>query len=132
MVKVAEPLGSSWRRKFILGGLFVVLVPAVGIALYIMAVLGFAYSDGERSGILQKFSRKGWICKTYEGEVAMSYTPGLAPTLWNFSVRDPSLATKINEALGRRVVVHYTEHRGVPTDCWGETNYYIDSIRVVE
>jgi hypothetical protein len=132
MAKVVDPRGGSFRRKFILGALFVVLVPALGIVLYIMAVLNLSYSDGERSGIMQKFSRKGWICKTYEGELAMSYTPGLAPTLWEFSVRDPALATKINEALGKRVVVHYTEHRGVPTDCWGETNYYIDSVRVVE
>jgi hypothetical protein len=107
-------------------------VPLVGCALYVLTVLNVSYSDGERSGIMQKFSRKGWICKTHEGELAMSYTPGLAPTLWDFSVRDPALAVKINEALGRRVVVHYTEHRGVPTDCFGETNYYVDSVRVVE
>jgi hypothetical protein len=132
MAQVVSEPRSSFRRKFVLGALFVVLVPLIGCALYILTVLNLSYSDGERSGIVQKFSRKGWVCKTYEGELAMSYTPGLAPTLWNFSVREPALATKINDALGRRVVVHYTEHRGVPTDCFGETNYYVDSVRVVE
>jgi hypothetical protein len=119
------------RRKFILGGIVIVLIPIVGFILYTFVALSWTYSDGDRSGILQKFSRKGWICKTYEGELAMSYTPGLAPVLWNFSVREEAVANKIKEAEGKRVVLHYNEHRGIPTECFGETTYFVDSVRVV-
>jgi len=107
----------------------VLLVVGVCV-LYTFASLSWSYSDGERSGVLQKFSRKGWLCKTFEGELAVSYTPGLAPVLWQFSVRDPAIAAKINDALGKKVVLHYNEHRGVPTECFGETSYYVDGVRV--
>jgi hypothetical protein len=120
------------RKKFILGGTTLVVVPLVIFVLYALVALKWSYSDGDRSGILQKFSRKGWICKTYEGELAMSYTPGMAPVLWNFTVRDDAVAAKVNEALGKRVVLHYNEHRGVPSDCFGETQYYVDGVRLVE
>jgi hypothetical protein len=118
--------------KFILGGASLVAVGILGIVLYTFAALNMSYSDGDRAGILQKFSRKGWICKTYEGELAISYTPGIAPVLWYFSVRDEAVAAKIRDAQGKRVVLHYDEHRGIPTDCFGETQYYVDEVRVVE
>jgi hypothetical protein len=124
--------GLSGRRRFVLGGLSLVVVGIAAVVLYTLATLHIVYSDGDRSGILQKFSRKGWVCKTYEGELAMSYTPGMAPVLWNFSVRDETVAEKIREAQGKRVVLHYNEHRGVPTDCFGETQYYVDGVRIVE
>jgi hypothetical protein len=119
------------RRKLILGGSMIVLLPLLGFLAYTFFTLKWAYSEGDRAGILQKFSRKGWICKTYEGELAVSYTPGMAPVIWNFTVRDESVATKIKDAEGKRVVVHYNEHRGVPTDCFGETQYYVDDVRVM-
>lgn len=110
----------------------VLLAPIILMALYTAFVLKWAYSDGDRSGYLQKFSRKGWVCKTYEGELAMTSVPGVAPTIWTFSVPDRIVATKLNAALGRKVVLHYTEHRGVPTQCFATTNYYVDSVRVLE
>lgn len=118
------------RIKLALGGLLVA-VPAV-FALYVWAVLSWSYSAGERAGILQKFSRKGWICKTYEGELAMFVIPGIAPTIWLFTVRGESTARDINAALGKRVVLHYEEHRGIPTTCFGDTSYFVKSVRVVE
>jgi len=123
--------GSNARKKFILGGTTLVVLPIVGFIVYSYIAINVSYSDGDRSGILQKFSRKGWICKTYEGELAMSYAPGLAPTVWDFSVRDDAVAAKVNEALGKKVVLHYTEHRGVPTECFGETPYFVDDVRLV-
>ena len=123
---------TSGRTKFLLGGITLVAVGIAAIVLYTLVTLSVSYSDGDRAGILQKFSRKGWICKTYEGELAMSYTPGMAPVLWYFSVRDDAVAAKIKDAQGKRVVVHYNEHRGVPTDCFGETQYYVDDVRVIE
>ena len=118
--------------RFVLGGTVLVLLGAIAFAGYTFASLKMSYSDGERSGILQKFSRKGWLCKTYEGEIAMSYAPGLAPTLWAFTVRDADVATQVNQALGRKVVLHYTEHKGIPSECFGETNYFVDGVRSID
>jgi len=120
------------RTKFVLGGISIIAFGIVVVVLYTMATLSLSYSDGERAGVLQKFSRKGWICKTHEGELAVSYTPGMAPVLWFFSVRDDAVAAKIKEVQGKRVVLHYDEHRGVPSDCFGETQYYVDGVRVIE
>ena len=130
---VASPSSrTSAKTKFILGGATIVAVLILGVVLYTMATLSIEYSDGDRAGVLQKFSRKGWICKTYEGELAVSYTPGMAPVLWNFSVRDEAVAEKIRQSQGKRVVLHYGEHRGVPTDCFGESQYYVDGVREIE
>ena len=134
---MAEPPAGSApatprRRRWPLIVLGLVGLPFLAFTLYSAAVLGVSYSDGDRSGVLQKFSRKGWLCKTYEGELAQSVVAGVAPTVWHFSVRDATLAGKMNAALGKRVVLHYEEHRGVPTNCFGETNYFVDSVRVLE
>ena len=100
-------------------------------ALYIWAALTWSYSVGERAGWVQKFSHKGWICKTYEGELALYVVAGVAPEIWHFSVRDPALARQLATVVGQRVQLHYTEHRGVPTECFGETGYYVDRINTI-
>lgn len=116
------------RWKLILAGILV--VPILLGALYTALVLNWSYSDGDRSGSLYKFSRKGWLCKTWEGE--LNITPGAAsPTIWAFTVRDESVAKQINQVLGSRVVLHYSEHVGVPTSCFGDTRYFVDAVRVV-
>jgi len=111
--------------------ILVVLAPIVLGALYLWTALTWTYSDGDRAGILQKFSRKGWVCKTWEGELAIYIVPGVAPTIWNFTVRDDTLVPKLNEGLGKRVVLHYKEHRGVP-HCFGDTMNYVNGIRLQE
>jgi hypothetical protein len=88
--------------------------------------LQWSYSDGERVGVLQKLSRKGWICKTYEGELALYVVSGMAPQIWSFSVRDAAVADQLNKLSGKRVRLHYTEHRGVPSNCFGDTGYFVD------
>lgn len=90
--------------------------------------LNWSYSEGDRGGVLQKFSRKGWICKTYEGELALYIVGGVAPEIWNFSVRDPEVARQLASHVGERVQLHYTEHRGIPTSCFGETGYFVDRV----
>jgi hypothetical protein len=120
----------SGRGRSILTVLLLVVLLLFG--LYLWIILSWAYSEGERAGILQKFSIKGWICKTYEGELAISIVPGVTPIIWYFSVRDESLAPRINAALGKRVVLHYREHRGLPTTCFGETSYFVTGVRVAE
>jgi hypothetical protein len=113
--------------------LIVLLLGAVlALGLYVWTVLSWPYSEGERAGILQKFSSKGWVCKTHEGELAISIVPGVTPVIWNFSVRDASVIPQINAALGKRVVLHYREHRGLPTSCFGETSYFVTGVRVAE
>ena len=111
--------GWSRKTKLILFG--IVLLPVLLFTLYSLLVLNWSYSDGWRSGVLQKFSRKGWVCKTWEGELAMSTVPGVAPTIWTFSVRDESVVQKMTDAVGDRVDLHYTEHRGIPSDCFAST-----------
>ena len=99
-----------------------------GFGLYAEFTVHWSYSDGERVGILQKMSREGWICKTHEGELALYIVSGVAPQLWNFTVRDDEIVQQLNSRLGQRVRLHYTEHRGVPTGCFGNTEYYVDQV----
>jgi hypothetical protein len=123
------------RRRFGRWKLFVIaliIVPAIVFALWTWVALGWAYSDGERVGWVQKFSRKGWLCKTWEGELAMSNVPGSAPQLFTFTVRDDAIAQQINNAAGKRVALHYEQHIGVPTSCFGETEYFVKHVRIVE
>jgi len=101
------------------------------VVLYTLFMLWWSYSEGERAGILQKFSKRGWICKTYEGELAMYVVGGVAPQIWNFSVRDETTATALTKAVGRQVRLHYTEHPGLPTSCFGETDYFIEGVEIV-
>ena len=105
-----------------------ILVPPLLLTLYFGLALSWSYSEGERAGVLQKLSRKGWVCKTYEGELAMSVVPGVAPTIWDFSVRDDRVVPSLAAALGKRVVLHYSEHRGLLTSCFGHTAYFVDSV----
>lgn len=131
---MTEPVQDTPRRglkrktKLVLLGIF--LAPIALFALYTWAALTWTYSDGERAGILQKFSEKGWICKTSEGELAMTSVPGVMPVLWAFSVRDDRVAQQLRDAIGKHVALHYEEHRGVPTSCFGETDYFVDSVTV--
>ncbi len=94
--------------------------------------LHWSFSEGERTGYVQKLSRKGWICKTWEGEIAMVTMPGAIPEKFQFSVRDEAVAQRINQLAGRRVVLHYRQYKFVPTSCFGETEYFIESAREVQ
>jgi hypothetical protein len=129
MTAMPPPARRRVKVLAILAG--VLLLPVVGFALYVFVALNWSYSDGERAGVLQKFSRKGWVCKTWEGELAMTTVPGVAPELWQFTVRDAMIAQHINAAIGKRVTLHYREHPGVPTSCFGQTPYYVDALRPI-
>ncbi len=124
---MTAPTARTTRKTWLIL-LGVVAIPLVLFTLYVGLAFSWSYSDGERAGILQKFSRKGWVCKTYEGELAMSVVPGVTPTIWEFSVRDDRVVPDLNQAIGKRVVLHYTEHPGIPTTCFGHTAYFVDSV----
>jgi len=110
--------------------LLILAVFVVLIGGFLAFVLNWSFSDGDRAGVLQKFSRRGWLCKTWEGELAITTVPGVAPVIWNFSVRDDAAAEQLRSAVGQWVVLHYREHRGVPTTCFGETGYFVDSVKI--
>ncbi len=86
----------------------------------------------KRKLIIQKFSKKGWVCKTWEGELALVSMPGTVAEKFYFTVRDDLVAENINQSLGRRVALRYQQHKGVPTTCFGETEYYVIAVKVVE
>jgi len=100
------------------------------LALYLALAFEWTYSSGERAGWIQKFSHKGWICKTWEGELTMVSLPGAAPEKFAFTVRDEAVAEQVNRNMGQRVLLHYEQHRGLPGSCFGETGYWVDSVRL--
>jgi hypothetical protein len=99
------------------------------MSLWVGVTLGYTYSEGTRTGFVQKLSSKGWLCKTWEGELAMTTVPGTAPQIFNFSVRSDSVASEIEKTAGSQVTLYYKEHRGVPTSCFGETPYFVEGVR---
>ena len=124
---MAASLGGRLLRALLIG----VVATLAGGALYTWLAFKFEYSNGDRAGVLQKFSRKGWVCKTYEGELALYVVAGVQPEIWNFTVRDPHLAEALAAAVGQRAQLHYTEHRGLPSSCFGETGYFVDGITAI-
>ena len=111
-------------RGFVVG----VVVLAALVAGYFAIVLNWNYSTGERAGWVQKFSNKGWICKTWEGELALVSLPGSTVEKFPFTVRDEAVADKINKAMGHRVSLHYEEKVGLPTTCFGETRHFVTGV----
>jgi hypothetical protein len=105
---------------------------AAAAAGYTWLSLRWSYSEGERVGYVQKLSRKGWLCKTWEGELAMVTMPGAIPEKFYFSVRSDAIAEQLNRTLGKRVELKYQQHPGVPTSCFGETDYFVSEAKAVE
>lgn len=112
-----------------------ILLVVAGILLcvgYVKIALTVSYSKGERIGYVQKFSEKGWICKTWEGELQMLPVPGAVPEKFLFSVRDKTVIGKINSSLGKKIALEYEQHMGVPTTCFGESEYYAVNAKPLE
>jgi hypothetical protein len=128
----ASARSHSKRRLGLLALLLVLVVPAVLFGAWSLITLNYVYSRGDRAGYVQKLSKKGWICKTWEGELAMVNLPGAMPEIFKFSVRNDSIARLLEKNVGQRVSVTYEQHRGVPTSCFAETEYYITNMRLVD
>lgn len=103
-----------------------------GVALYFWIMWTWSYSAGERAGWVQKLSHKGWLCKTWEGELALVSMPGATPEKFEFTVHDEATAEAINQVMGRRVSLHYEEKVGLPTSCFGETRHFVTGVRVAD
>ncbi|MFO0122554.1 MAG: hypothetical protein ACK520_08830 [Inhella sp.] len=105
-----------------------VLLPA----LYFWAALNWSYSSGERAGWVQKLSHKGFVCKTWEGELALVSTPGAPVEKFAFTLHDDAVAADINRLMGRRVALHYEQKMGLPTSCFGETRYFVTAVKATD
>jgi hypothetical protein len=121
--------GQSGAVIPILIGLVIAIALVVG---YFFVVLSWNYSTGERAGWVQKFSKKGWLCKTWEGELALVTMPGTMQEKFLFTVWDDAVAELINRHMGKRVSLHYEEKVGLPTTCFGETRHYVTGVKIVE
>ena len=110
----------------------IIVAVALAVAGYFWVVFAWSYSTGERVGWVQKLSKKGWICKTWEGELTMISMPGAVPEMFQFTVRDDAVADRINRAMGKRVALHYEEKVGLPTSCFGDTRYFVTRVTEVQ
>jgi len=117
---------AKFLSRFILF-LFILIILFV---LYTWLTLSYSYSNGSRAGFLQKFSKRGWVCKTWEGELVTGSMLGNQEK-FSFSVRDEELAKLVSSSIGKRVEIEYDQHVGVPTNCFAETEYYVKKIKSV-
>ena len=122
------PISKNRVIFSIVGLLFAV---AVVFGVYIKLALTWSYSAGERAGFLQKISDKGWVCKTWEGELSLVALPGASPEKFLFTVRDEDVAKRVNAAVGKRVALTYEQHLGLPSTCFGETEYFVVGIKEI-
>jgi hypothetical protein len=135
MTRIEVP-NTSLRRsagsRFLRGLFWLVVIAISGLALWSWLALKWSYSEGERAGLLQKFSHKGWLCKTDEGELALYIVTGISPQVWYFTVRDSAVANEVAKAVGHKVQLHYTEHPAVLFSCFGDTRYYVDRVTIAD
>jgi hypothetical protein len=130
-IPTAKPARRGKWRWILIAFFILIVVPVGGMAAWTWLTLNMSYSSGERVGYVQKISKKGWVCKTWEGELAMVNLPGTAPQIFGFSVRDDKVAQQLEDAAGKRVALDYEQHRGVPSACFGETEYFVIKVRPV-
>jgi hypothetical protein len=125
-----QPPKPRKRRLWLKIGVPVIGVPVLAVALWVWSALGFVYSSGERTGYVQKMSHRGWVCKTWEGELAMSPVPGSPPTIFDFTIRNDSVAKALELAAGHQVTLTYAQHKNIPTSCFGDTEYFVEGFRI--
>jgi hypothetical protein len=124
---------TTFNATKVLKTLTILLVSAIALfSLYVYMALNWSYSSGERAGFLQKVSHKGWICKTWEGELSLVAMPGAAPEKFLFTVRDEAVAQKVSAAAGKRVTLNYEQHKGLPSSCFGDTDYFVVDVKEIE
>ena len=118
--------------KLLKYSLWILIIPIALFALYTWATLTWVYSSGERAGYVQKLSQKGYVCKTYEGELVLVSMPGTQAEKFFFTVRNAAVAKRINETVGKRVRLIYEEHVGIPTSCFGETGFFVQDVQLLD
>jgi hypothetical protein len=128
-IAVAGAKAKKWTIRVAVGAAALAIVGSVA---YTFATLNFSYSKGQRVGFVQKLSKRGWLCKTNEGDLAMVNMAGQQAEMFNFTVRDDAIVKQIDDLSGHRVVLEYEEHRGIPSSCFGDTTYFVTGVRKVE
>lgn len=122
---------NSEPTRYIKSIIIAVAILALVVTAYFAVALNWSYSTGDRAGWLQKLSDKGWVCKTWEGEMALVSLPGTsALEKFAFTVRDDAVAAELTKVMGKRVTLHYEEKVGLPTSCFGETRHYVTKVTV--
>ena len=112
--------------------IWLLVIAVLGLVGFTWVTLHWSYSEGERAGYVQKLSKKGFICKTWEGEMAMVTMPGTVAEKFYFTVWNDGIAQKLNANVGKRMALHYEQHKWIPTSCFGDTEYFVDEVRIVE
>lgn len=124
---MAQPAKKrSWKWLF-----WLIVFPILLLVLYTWFVLWWSYSEGERAGYVQKLSKRGFLCKTWEGELALVTMPGTVAEKFFFTVRREDVAQRVNASIGQRVTLDYQQHIGVPSSCFGESEYFVNDVRVI-
>jgi hypothetical protein len=119
-------------KKITTGILTALITLIVVFSFYTWITLSWSYSTGERAGLLQKFSKRGWLCKTWEGELLLTTLPGVIPEKFLFTVRDDEVANQLAAQAGRRLVLKYSQHKGIPSSCFGDTEYFVESFEMLK
>ena len=119
------------EHKLVTTLVLLIVTPILVFVLWTFAALQYVYSSGERAGYLQKISKRGWIWKTWEGDLQLTAQPGVAPEMFAFSTRSDSIAAELNKLAGQRVVLDYEQHKGIPGTCFGDTEYFVVGVRPV-
>jgi len=112
--------------------LILIVLVVGGLAGFSWLTMHWSYASGERAGFIQKLSRKGYFCKTWEGEMAMVTMPGTVSEKFYFTVPEDATAAKLNASLGKRVTVHYEQHKWIPSSCLGDTEFFVTAMQVTE
>lgn len=124
-------LSAPAKQKLLLYPVAILAIAILLFVAYLWLALSWSYSSGERAGFMQKLSKKGWICKTWEGELSLIAIPGAAPEKFLFTVRDDAVAKRVDAAMGRRVSLVYEQHKGLPGNCFGETDSFVIDIKEI-
>jgi len=119
------------RHPVIITLVVLIALPLLVFTLWAGVTLNYTYSSGDRAGFLQKISKRGWLCKTWEGELQLSAIPGSQPEKFLFTTRSDSIAKLLSSMSGQRVVLDYKQHIGVPVTCFGDTEYFVTGVRLV-
>lgn len=112
--------------------ILLIVLPILIFAAYTWVTLSWVYSSGERAGYVQKFSSKGYLCKTWEGEIVLVSMPGTQAEKFNFTVKNATVAKQVINSLGKRVRISYEEHKGIPSSCFGDSPYFVNNIQILE
>jgi hypothetical protein len=116
--------------KVVMGILAASLVAA---ACFTTIALHWTGSDGQRAGYVQKPAHRGWLCKTWEGEMSMLTMPGKVGDKFRFTVGGDAVAATLNASVGQHMALHYEQHKLIPSSCFGETEYFVtDARRITE